>query len=88
MTDELERTATAYRAAVAEETEAKAALAAAKQRRDDARKKVEDTRGPLAAAIVKEARQGRKQADIARISGYNRENVRRICRAAGIEPTD
>jgi DNA-binding phage protein len=46
---------------------------------------LDQARPALAAAIVDAARAGTKQADIARISGYTREQVRRICRAAGLQ---
>jgi predicted transcriptional regulator len=42
----------------------------------------------LAEEIVEAARAGMRQAEIARITGYTRENVRKICRAGGVEPTD
>lgn len=89
MTDSLEKAARAFRAAVAEEEEAKRELSEARQRRTRAAEKVARLRAPLADEIVKAARQDRKQADIVRITGYNRERVRQICRAAGIlPPTD
>ncbi|MEU4776875.1 hypothetical protein [Micromonospora sp. NPDC023633] len=46
---------------------------------------LDQARPALADAIVEAARAGTKQADIARISGYTREQVRRICRAAGLQ---
>jgi F0F1-type ATP synthase membrane subunit b/b' len=39
----------------------------------------------LADAIVEAARDGMRQVDIVRKTGYTRERVRQICRAAGIE---
>lgn len=42
----------------------------------------------LAAAIADAARAGVKQAEIVRVTGYTREQVRRICRAAGIESVE
>jgi hypothetical protein len=58
--------------------EAAAAYRSAKQALDDVRPK-------LAQAIVEAARNGTRQADIVRVTGYTREQVRRICRAAGVE---
>ncbi|MFY1589011.1 hypothetical protein ACN267_31475 [Micromonospora sp. WMMD734] len=46
---------------------------------------LDTARTELAQAIVEAARTGTKQADIARTSGYTREQIRRICRAAGIQ---
>lgn len=45
-----------------------------------------ETRRRLAAAVVAAARAKRKQSEIVRITGYTRERVRQICRAAGLEP--
>lgn len=42
-------------------------------------------RTELADAIVEAARAGTRQTDIARTTGYTREQVRRICRAAGLQ---
>jgi hypothetical protein len=88
MTDRLEAAAKAHREAVAEEAAALAALREAQARRKDAGAKVAETRGPLAEAIVEAARTGVRQVDLVRISGYNREHVRRICRDAGIRSED
>jgi predicted transcriptional regulator len=46
---------------------------------------LDKARPVLAAAIADAARAGVRQAEIVRTSGYTREQVRRICRAAGIE---
>ncbi|MEU8656293.1 hypothetical protein [Actinoplanes philippinensis] len=59
--------------------EAAAAYRAAKEALDAARP-------VLAEAIVTAARAGVRQSEIVRVSGYTREQVRRICRAAGVEP--
>jgi hypothetical protein len=56
-------------------TEAKAA----------AKAKVAHAREALAEAIVEAARSGTRQVDIVRATGYSRERVRQICRAAGID---
>lgn len=45
-------------------------------------------RGRLADAIVTAARNGVRQSEIVRVTGYTRERVRQICRSAGIEPGD
>ncbi|HEX3778496.1 MAG TPA: hypothetical protein VHX38_02435 [Pseudonocardiaceae bacterium] len=47
-----------------------------------AEKVLEERRADLAAAIVEAAASGRPQVEIVRISGYAREHVRRIVRAA------
>jgi hypothetical protein len=50
-----------------------------------ARQRADREREALAAAIVKAARNGRRQVEIVRVTGYTRERVRQICRAAGVE---
>jgi predicted transcriptional regulator len=52
----------------------------------EARAAAERAREELAAAIVEAARDGVRQVDIQRISGYSRERVRQILRAGGVEP--
>ncbi|WP_435120767.1 hypothetical protein [Micromonospora tulbaghiae] len=47
---------------------------------------LEKTRAELAPEVVAAAQAGVKQGDIVKASGYTRERVRQICRAAGIEP--
>ena len=49
---------------------------------------LDDVRPRLAAAIAAAALKGVKQTDIVRVTGYTRERVRQICRAAGVEPVD
>lgn len=61
-------------------------LAEARQRVLTARADVEQARAELATAIVGAARAGMRQVEIVQISGYTRENVRRILRSAGVEP--
>jgi len=51
-----------------------------------ARAEVERTRAALAEAIVRAGRAGMRQKDIVAVTGYNRERVRQILRAGGIEP--
>lgn len=52
----------------------------------NAKAALDKARPALAEAIVSAARGGTRQAEIVRITGYTREQVRRICRAAGVEP--
>lgn len=79
-------------AAVREHQDAQAAVGTAQEQARqlvaDARARVEDTRHRLAEAIVEAARDGMRQRDIVAITGYNRERVRQIVRAAGIEASD
>lgn len=51
-----------------------------------AKEALDKVRPRLAEAIVSAAQMGVRQADIVRITGYTRERVRQICRAAGVEP--
>lgn len=50
-----------------------------------AKQTLEEARGDLVEKIIEAARSGIQQSQIVRITGYTREHVRRICRAAGIE---
>lgn len=82
-------------AATAALEEAKRAEASAKQRSERAKaahsqahERTDAQRRALADVIVAEARKGRGNAEIRKITGYTRERVRQICRAAGIEPKD
>jgi ElaB/YqjD/DUF883 family membrane-anchored ribosome-binding protein len=52
---------------------------------NDARDRVEQARLRLADAIVEAARGGMRQRDLVAATGYNRESIRRILRAGGIE---
>jgi hypothetical protein len=74
----LEAASAAYQAALQRVTDALAEVA-------DARAAVPDARARLAEAIVEAYRDGVRVGDIARISPYGREQVRRILRAAGVE---
>lgn len=47
---------------------------------------LEKTRAELVPEIVAAAKAKVKQGDIVKASGYTRERVRQICRAAGVEP--
>lgn len=49
-------------------------------------KTADDRRSKLAEAMVNAARDGVRQIDIIRITGYARERVRQILREGGIEP--
>ena len=82
-------------AAVVAYQQARDAEAAARRRADRARKAVADAheeaerqRIALADTIVVEARRGRGNAEIRRVTGYTRERVRQICRDGGVEPTE
>lgn len=79
VTADLEAASDDYRAALQRVADAVAEVAAARAALPAARAK-------LAAAIVAAHRSGVRVGDLARISGYGREQVRRILRAAGIEP--
>jgi len=80
---QLDDAAKAYRAAESAvkraESAALARLAAAREARTEARQR-------LHAAMVEAARGGMRQVEIIRISGYSRDRVRTILRAAGVEP--
>ena len=80
---QLDDAAKAYRAADAAVDRAKSAAAA---RIDAARQARTEARQRLHEAIVAEARQGTPQVEIIRRSGYSRDRVRTILRAAGVEP--
>ncbi|HCT81559.1 MAG TPA: hypothetical protein DGT23_34295 [Micromonosporaceae bacterium] len=79
--DHLEDAAAAYRAACEAHNAARAAVPVTghEKRR---------TREALVRAMIEEARKGTSQKDIVRRSGYTRERVRQIFRAAGIEADD
>lgn len=51
----------------------------------DARAEVDRTRGQLADAIVAAYNAGARQVDLVEATGYTRESIRRILRAAGVE---
>ncbi|GIF71920.1 hypothetical protein [Asanoa siamensis] len=69
---------------------AQAALPRAEERADqlvaDARARISEARAALAAEIVAEYENGARVNDLAHRSGYTRETIRRILRAAGIPP--
>ena len=67
--------------------EAQAAVVDAQERLAEARAAVPEARARVADAIVRAARAGVRQSDIARVTGYGREQVRRITRAGGVQPS-
>lgn len=75
---DLEAATAVYRAAQAAVSDAERALVQAKADVPAARER-------LHAAIAKAARAGMKQVELISITGYNRESIRRILRAAGVE---
>jgi predicted transcriptional regulator len=62
------------------------AQAQAKRIVAEARARVEQARATLAEKIVAEYLAGARVAELARRSDYSRETIRRILRAAGVEP--
>jgi len=80
---QLDDAAKAYRAAEAALARAEVAAAA---RIEKARQMRVAARERLHAAVVRAAQDGMAQKEIIRISGYSRERVRTILRAAGVEP--
>ncbi|GAA4681430.1 helix-turn-helix domain-containing protein [Phytohabitans rumicis] len=78
MASDLEAAAEAYRAALKRVDDGLAEVAAA-------RTDVPKVRTRLAAAIVQAYLDGTRVGEIARVSGYGREQVRRILRAGGVE---
>jgi len=62
------------------------AKAQAKRIVADARARIEQARANLAEKIVTEYESGARVAELARRADYSRETIRRILRAAGVEP--
>jgi multidrug resistance efflux pump len=54
----------------------------------EARAEVAQARTQLADAIVAAVRGGMRQRDVVAVTGYSRERIRQICRAAGVEPDE
>lgn len=81
MLDDLEAATRAYR-------EAQEAVEKAEQNLAAVKAEVPTARSRLAEEIVRAARAGARQRDIVAVTGYTRESVRRICRAAGVEPPE
>ena len=61
------------------------AEAKARQIKADARVRVDKARAELHQAIVEEYARGARQIDLVRRTGYTRERIRQILRAAGVE---
>lgn len=77
MAGDLEAASEAYRSALQRVQDGIAEVAAA-------RADVPKVRERLAAAIVAAYRDGRRVGEIAQVTGYGREQVRRILRAGGV----
>lgn len=88
--DPLATAALTYTQAIAAEKAALRAVEEARRQRLEAGQTVQAAREPLVELIVDAARQGVRQRDIiARIGGaYSRENVRKLCRLHGVDPTE
>jgi hypothetical protein len=54
----------------------------------DRRAEVPVARQRVAAAIVRAAADGVRQRDLVDLTGYSREQIRRITRAGGVTPTE
>ena len=67
---------------------AEKAVADAQQQVSDARAKVPDARRKLHAQIIAAAKSGARQIDIVKASGYQREHIRQILKAAGVEAAE
>ena len=68
--------------------EAQAALVDARNKVGTARDTTDEARVELAEAIIEAAKAGMRQTEIVRVSGYTRERIRQICRAAGVDPAE
>ena len=78
MPTRLEKAAKSYR-------QAQSALEDVRDRLAVSRAAVDKARAELTEAVIEAARGGMRQVDIVAASGYTRERVRQICRAAGIK---
>lgn len=78
MLGDLEAAARAY-------ADAQAAVVDAQRRLAEARVAVPEARQRLTDAIVAATLAGARQVDVMQVTGYSREQVRRILRAAGVE---
>lgn len=83
--DPLRVAAAAYRAAREAEATAKRKADRARAAHSDAHRETDRMRVALAEAIATAARKGTGNAEIRKVTGYTRERVRQICRAAGVE---
>ena len=79
MASDLEQAVRAFAQAQAEVTQTQQLLA-------EKRAEVPRARARLAAVIVEAYQRGMRQNEIVSVTGYTRESVRRILRAAGVEP--
>lgn len=59
-----------------------------RERQREIRERLAALRPAIQEQVVKDARSGRRQAEIVRATGYSRENIRQICREAGIDPAE
>lgn len=59
-------------------------LEAASTRHKTAQEELKEARTQLAELIVTAAKEGVRQTEIVKVTGYTRESVRKICRDAGI----
>lgn len=59
-----------------------AALRKAVRAKTAAEKRADDARAALAIAMTEAIRQGMKQSEVVELTGYTREHVRRLVRAA------
>ena len=82
MPDDLEAAVRAFRDAQAG---LPSAQASARQLVADARARLDRARAALAQAIVAAAQSGVRQRDLVKLTGYNRESIRRILRNNGVE---
>lgn len=53
-----------------------------------AEKRADDARAALAIAMTHAIREGMRQSEVAMVTGYTREHVRRLVRAIESEPTN
>lgn len=81
MLDDLVAALEAYRAAQSAVVDAERAVV-------DRRAEVPVARQRVAAAIVRAAADGVRQRDLVDLTGYSREQIRRITRAGGVTPTE
>lgn len=70
------------------EEKAKARLTRAQADHSQAWAAMVQCRAQLAETIADEARKGRRNADIRKVTSLTSERIRQICRAAGVAPLD
>ncbi len=86
--DPLEAATRELSAAARAEAVAKQRAELAKRKHSEAHEETSRRRKALGEIIAAEARKGRTNADIRSVTGYTRERVRQICRAAGVAPPE